>query len=344
MPRGNVDHQPDQRFGLAFTLLAIGFPGGLVAWIWSVRDRLPDQIAHHWGVEGQATSTTELRTIIAFAIVLPLMTGLPLGLAAAFGRQALALRRALAGTASFLIVFITVLLAGSLRVQLDLTDGMEAIVPSAGLAVGLALASLISVGMGLTVRDDPTDVEARRASAPPPATAPRSEADDDHRPWEAPPTGVDLSSLIGSLFAAGLMVAVAAIASWWFILIALLILTLGGLAGRFRVRIDDQGLHVRVLGRRIVHVPTVEVARAEVMEVDPFWEFGGWGLRVDVAGRVGIVTRKGPALRVVRGDRSEVIITIDDADIAAAMLNGHADRRFGRSADELGSHPVPDGD
>jgi hypothetical protein len=60
---------------------------------------------------------------------------------------------------------------------------------------------------------------------------------------------------------------------------------------------------------------------------DAFWEFGGWGRRVDVAGRVGLVTRKGPTVRIRRGDASEVLITVDDAGTAAALLNTLADVR-----------------
>jgi hypothetical protein len=40
-----------------------------------------------------------------------------------------------------------------------------------------------------------------------------------------------------------------------------------------------------------------------------------------VAGRVGLFTRKGEVLRVRRGDDSEVIVAVDDAEQPAATLN-----------------------
>lgn len=320
MARGGIDHQPDQRFGLLFALLAVGGPGGLALWTWSVRDRLPEQIAHHWGGDGQATSTADLRTIVVMSLVLPLMTSLPLAMAAMFGRQALALRRSLAGLSTFLVVFITVLIADSIRVQIGLEDGMQAAVPGFGIGMGLLLGAVLALVATAVVRNDPEDVAARRATRPPPDDVPRLDGPVTE-PWEAPPTGIDTSALVTSLTGAGVLVALATVTSWWLALLAPPILVFSGVAGRFRVRVDAEGLHARTLGRRILHVPVAEVARAEVIDLDPFWEFGGWGLRVDVAGRVGLVTRKGPAVRIVRGDDSEVLITVDDATLAAATLN-----------------------
>ncbi len=110
------------------------------------------------------------------------------------------------------------------------------------------------------------------------------------------------------------------------------LLVLGGMFGRYRVLIDEQGLAARAFGRDVLRVPLAEVAEADSVEVDPFWEFGGWGLRVDVAGRVGLVTRKGPSVRIRRADDTEVVVTVDDAATAAGLLNPLADRA--RPADD----------
>lgn len=79
-------------------------------------------------------------------------------------------------------------------------------------------------------------------------------------------------------------------------------------------------------------IPIDDIAGADVATVDPFWEFGGWGLRVDTAGRTGIVIRKGAALVLRLGDDSEILITIDDPECAAATINTYADDRFGQQA------------
>jgi hypothetical protein len=50
-------------------------------------------------------------------------------------------------------------------------------------------------------------------------------------------------------------------------------------------------------------------------------------LRVDVHGHTGVVSRAGEALRIVRGDDTELLITVDDAAEAAATLHTLADHR-----------------
>ncbi len=123
-----------------------------------------------------------------------------------------------------------------------------------------------------------------------------------------------------------LLVALIPLAGWPLLLLVVPLLVLGGVFGRYRVVIDEQVLAARALGRSVLRVPLAEVAEADVVEVDPFWEFGGWGPRVDVAGRVGLVTRKGPSVRIRRADDTEVVVTVDDAATAAGLLNTLADR------------------
>jgi hypothetical protein len=96
-----------------------------------------------------------------------------------------------------------------------------------------------------------------------------------------------------------------------------------GAATRWR----SEPLSSRTLIVRFVHVPIAAVAQADVVEhLDLFWEVGGWGLRVDVHGRTGNASRAGEALRLVRGDDSELVLTVDDAATAAATLDTLADR------------------
>ena len=89
-----------------------------------------------------------------------------------------------------------------------------------------------------------------------------------------------------------------------------------------------------VLGIFTLHIARLidDIAGADVATVDPFWEFGGWGLRVDTAGRTGIVIRKGSALVLRRGDDSEIVITSDYPERAVATINTYADDRFGSRA------------
>jgi hypothetical protein len=95
----------------------------------------------------------------------------------------------------------------------------------------------------------------------------------------------------------------------------------------FVVRIDRDGLTVRsALGWPRYRVPLDEVVRADVTQVSPMKEFGGWGWRVGRDGRVGVVTRKGETLLVERTGGRSIVVTIDDAATGAGLLNSLADR------------------
>jgi hypothetical protein len=318
-----IDRRPDLRLAAAAALLLAGSCGSLVLWAASVRDRLPDPVAHHWGRGGVADGFSSLSSTLWVTVGLLLVITLPMVLAAVFARQPAALRRCLAGTAAWLAVFMTVLVADSLRGQLDLADAAAAPAPGPGILVGVVAGLIAAAGFAALVRSDPA---SGLALGPPPSSAPRVEGRSLDLPWTAAPGGLDRAAAVIGVVATVGILALAAVVSWWLVSIALLVAVLFLGIGRLVTCVDEDGLSVRALGRRLLHVPLDHVAGAEVIEVDPFWEFGGWGLRVDMAGRTGLVTRKGEALQVLRGDGSEVVVTVDDAARAAAILNTLADR------------------
>ena len=59
----------------------------------------------------------------------------------------------------------------------------------------------------------------------------------------------------------------------------------------------------------------------------PLREFGGYGWRIGKDGSRGFVTRSGEALVVERVGEPPVVVTVDDAAEAAAVLNTLASRR-----------------
>ena len=89
----------------------------------------------------------------------------------------------------------------------------------------------------------------------------------------------------------------------------------------FRVRIGPSGILVRSLvGWPTIDIPAGEVAAVRAVTVNPFAEFGGWGLRYGLDGRYGVVLRAGEALEVTRTDGRRFVVTIDDAETAASVL------------------------
>lgn len=317
-----VDHRPDLRLAGALGGLTLVALGGLSWWVSSVRPRLPDPVAHHWGASGEADGFASLDTTLWMTVGIVAAVSVPIGAVAVLARQPALVRRLLAGVAGFLVVFVTVLVADSLRGQLDLADARLAPLPGPGMGVGVVLGMVAAVGTGAFARRDGESVLATRR---PPSAAPRF--DHAELPWISRTRGLDTAAEVVAV-AAGLgLVGLAVFLTLWLLPMALLVsgLVLG--MGRVTTTIDDMGLSARVLGLRILHVPVTQVAEASVIDVDPFWEFGGWGLRVGAGGRVGLVTRKGPALSVRRGDDSEIVITLEAADTAAAILNSLADTR-----------------
>ena len=110
-------------------------------------------------------------------------------------------------------------------------------------------------------------------------------------------------------------------AGWILALVTLLLVALIAMTLVFRVRANAAGLRVRsVVGWPRWNIASSEIADVTVVQVNPMAEFGGWGLRVSVDGRRGIVLRTGEALQVTRTTGRVFVVTVDDARTAASVL------------------------
>lgn len=116
----------------------------------------------------------------------------------------------------------------------------------------------------------------------------------------------------------------------WVLAIALLAASVVLLLfGAIRVSVDRGGLHVHygVLGwpRSFVAIDRIEAAT--VVDVRPA-RWGGWGYRgsLKLARRAAVVVRRGPGLRLdLRGGRA-FVVTIDEPETPAALLNAEVAR------------------
>jgi hypothetical protein len=95
---------------------------------------------------------------------------------------------------------------------------------------------------------------------------------------------------------------------------------------RWVIRVDGTGLTIRsAIGWPRIRVPLNEVLRADVTQVRPLRDYGGWGLRVGRGGRIGVVLRSGDALLVQRTGGRSIAVSLDGAYTAAGLLNALAD-------------------
>lgn len=110
--------------------------------------------------------------------------------------------------------------------------------------------------------------------------------------------------------------------SWWIsALVTVLVIALIAMTLVFRVRANASGLRVRsIVGWPQWSIPASEITDVQVVHVNPMGDFGGWGVRFAVDGRMGVVLRTGEALQVTRTTGRVFVITLDDAGTAASVL------------------------
>ena len=327
VPGGPIDHRPDTRLGWALGVVVVGAALVPVVVALVFGDRLPVEVPRHYGADGRPTALWPLWMSVTFLSVVTLLVAGGCAAACVLLRQPLAMRRILAWAVTWVAVLLGGMKVGALLRLVDTTDPMMSGSISTSTGVALVAGMLIGLPVAALAREQP---HGRIAPGPPPADAVRL------------PTANAIGWRSATLTSRALIIVLASVSllllvpafivgpfdeGLWLLLLAVASVAPALLFARVRVHIEERGLDVRGLGLRLVHVPIAEVARAEVIDhLDAFWEFGGWGLRVDVHGRTGIVSRAGEALRVVRGDDTELLITVDDATTAAATLNTLADR------------------
>lgn len=286
---------------------------------------LPDPVASHWGPSGVDGYSSLTALVLGAGTVALVLAAAALVLALAVGRQA-SVRRTAAGLATGTAVGLSALLLGLLHAQRGLADaqdvgdvdGAVALLVVAGLLAG-ALAAWVTPGDRALPAQEPVAAGAPRVPL----------AAHERAAWARTASGRPGLVIGGAatVLVAGLAVALQLPALW---LLVLALVALLGAMTVFRVRVDAAGLTARsALGWPTLRVPLDEVEEARAVTVDPMGEFGGWGYRVGVGGRVGVVLRRGEALEVRRTGGRVTVVTVDDAATGAALLNTLADRSRG---------------
>jgi hypothetical protein len=99
------------------------------------------------------------------------------------------------------------------------------------------------------------------------------------------------------------------------------------------IRVDARGVRMRSsLGIPRITIPLANIESADVIHVQAIAEYGGFGVRWGLGGRFGVILRSGEALQVLRHNGRSVVVTVDDAETAAALINGLVARSSGANA------------
>ncbi|MGN7977092.1 DUF1648 domain-containing protein [Microbacterium sp. 22195] len=224
-----------------------------------------------------------------------------------------------------LAVMLTVISIASMGVQLGLADAADAPDISGWAAVGSACA-VVATLVGWFVQSAAAGGDDHGASVAP-STSGRAEWSGSVVMARTGQVLLGIGVVITVALTAVLVARASSTGSWGsavlMIGVTVLLLLAVGTSLVFRVRVTSDGLRVRsVVGLPSTRIRLSDIAKVEVLDVDPLRDFGGWGWRIAVDGRRGVVLRAGRALQITRVGGRRFTVTVDGADEAAAVLEG----------------------
>ena len=123
--------------------------------------------------------------------------------------------------------------------------------------------------------------------------------------------------------------------SAWLVLPCVVVVAAAAILWSARVSVDRGGVAVRgVVGWPRLTIPMHDVRRAEVAHVNALRDFGGYGQRICVYGRLrgvrGLVLRSGSGLLITRSDGSRDLVVVPDAAVAAGLVNASVSQAHSR--------------
>lgn len=293
----------------------------LVAWVLSVADRLPDPVAVHFGARGEADGFGGLAGIVVILVVVSLPIILVMGLLGAWRRNPRIIRRMLGPASPVFAGFMCGLLPDTLVPQLDLASAAGVTSGSLWTVAGTTLGLVVGVVTAMALTDPPAPV----ATDAPDPSLPRGPRVEPIRVEAS--TGVKL--LIAAWFAgtlASLLVSPAL-----FLLLALSSFYIVQMHS-VRVRVDDAGVHLRMLLGETIPLETITAARPARYD---WGDSGGVGIRgVGYRGsrgkRIAVAARSGEALDVdTTGHNWTIVVPDGAAERIAGDINARLDARPG---------------
>jgi Protein of unknown function (DUF1648) len=298
---------------LAAVIIVVGF---------SVAAHLPGRIPVHWDLSGQVNgygSPYELP--IAFVAVCVPLIALFGGIVVLWSHRGplTILAKILAVTSLWVTLLVGATFVGALISPSAASHPAVLLVATVVIATAVAAAGWFVLPRG-----------ARGvAGSVRPVVAPLALTDGERASWirtasASPAVFWTLVALGVLLTGVALFVTIATSGRYWAICFLPLVLILASLSTfAWTVRVDARGLLVRAaLGIPVFRIPLDQISSANVIDIRAASEYGGWGLRIAMNQRIGIIMRSGEALEVHRTKGLSLVVTVDDASTAAGLLNG----------------------
>lgn len=292
-----------------------------VAWALSVTDRLPDPVAVHFNVRGDADGFGGLTGIVMIVAAVTLPIILIMGLLGSRLRNPRIIRRMLGPASPVFAGFMCGLLPDTLVPQLDLASAVGVTSGSLWTVAGTTLGLVVGVVTAMALTDPPAPV----ATDAPDPSLPRGPRVEPIRVEAS--TGVKL--LIAAWFAGTL--ASLLISPALFLLLALSSFYIVQMHS-VRVRVDDAGVHLRMLLGETIPLETITAARPARYD---WGDSGGVGIRgVGYRGsrgkRIAVAARSGEALDVdTTGHNWTIVVPDGAAERIAGDINARLDARPG---------------
>lgn len=312
-----------RRFFLG-AVIPVGVAAGGVGPYLAYRSQLPDRVASHFSLSGVPDDSM---TPDMFLVVMGGLMVLALGACVAIAVTRRRLQPMIAPTVSFMGAFLGTLFAGILVTTTVEHRGLEGWQDARVSPWMLAL----WIGAGVITGSIAARIAASLPSESGVAAGAAPAAMD-----LAPGERVFWSSTLSAGWPLACAAAVTALAAgltplvgWWPVVILLVVGVVVISFSRIRVTADQSGLQVRYgfFGWPRTAVPIGDIAQAQAMDIRPT-DWGGWGYRgsLTLMKRAAVVLRAGPGIRLDLRDGKVFVVTVDDPEEPARLLNAEVSR------------------
>lgn len=310
------------------TAVSLAALGGAAAVVLSWRGILPDPIAVHWGINGSANGFSSVGSFVAVILAVFGSTICLFALLSVAAGLPQSPSRIMTGAIIYMGFTGASIMLATTAIQRGASQSLGTFLPGWVLLGALALPLIPAIIAGFIVGTTPI----ADAAAPPPKDLPHAQlVSGKVQAWRGSTRARPVTFTSVEVLVLLSLIPIAFVTRQWSWVLLAFVLAAGlslGLA--YKIVADERGLIVSSWpGWPSKRIHARQIESADVTEVSPLGDFGGWGFRMGVDGTEGIVTRKGQGIRVSYGQGRALVVTVDkDALGAAATLNAAAQQAF----------------